>query len=134
MATCTEKELSVIYKFLETGKRRDSFKSVYYGSKKDDTYIYRWFQRPIIKNKIRDIGIELDLYNEFTEMKLLSIMKDENASNKDKIMAVRTWNEIRKRIKTEINIENNIDFKNITDETLNDIVNKILLKDKKEEE
>ena len=128
-----EKDIQVIYEFIKTGERRSSFKSVFPTSKKPDSFIYNWFNTPWVKNKIKEIGNNMDIFNEFVDSTLIKILKDSEANNKDKVAAARVWSEIRQRINNEIKIENNIDFSKISDETLENVVDKLLKNQKTKE-
>ena len=119
-----EIELKIIHEFIETGKRRDSFKK--YNKKKQvtDYQIYEFFKRDDVRLYIKSIGSDLEIFDTICDKKLLNIINDTNAQNRDIISAIKIWNDLRKRsfLQIEIDETRHLDFTNVSDENLEKIV------------
>lgn len=124
----TLKDIEVCYEFLKTGKRVSSFKKIYPNTIKTDIQIYRFFNNKLVLNKIVEIGKDLEIYDAVADKVLLKIITDDNSENKDKIAAIKVWNDLRKRTEQNIKIEaiHNLDFTKVSDENLEKLVNKII--------
>jgi RecG-like helicase len=123
----SEVEMQVIYHFIDNGNRRKAYRK-YIKDKKTDSAIYRWFQKKDVQQKIIEIGNELSIYDTVSDKALLNIISNPNSADRDKIAAVKTWNDLRKRVSQTITLQHNsnIDFSNVNDENLESIVKQIL--------
>jgi RecG-like helicase len=124
----SEVEMQVIYHFIDNGNRRKSYRK-FIKDKKTDSAIYRWFQKKDVQQKIIEIGNELSIYDTVSDKVLLNIISNPNSMDRDKIAAIKTWNDLRKRVSQTITLQHNsnIDFSNVNDENLEKIVKQILL-------
>lgn len=127
----TENELKVLYHFVDNGHRRTSYR-YYIKDKVSDSHIYRWFSKAEVKEKILEIGSELNVYDTVADKSLIKIISDDEASHKDKISAIKVWNDLRKRTQLSVQLKHSgdIDLKNINDESLEKVVKQILGIDK----
>ena len=96
----TEKDFEVIQLFIEGMSRRDSYRNVY-EEKISDASIYNWWKLPKVVRRLQEYEMQLDNYNVVCDKTLISIIKDPNASNRDKISAIKhskyyTYNLFRK--------------------------------------
>lgn len=123
----SEDEMKVLYHFVDNGNRRVSYRK-FIKDKKSDSSIYRWFNKENVQNKIIEISQSLAIYDTVADKQLLKIISSKNSADKDKIAAIKVWNELRKRVHQTITLEKNtkIDFSEVTDENLEAIVNKIM--------
>ena len=126
----TKDELRVIYEFCDNGNRRASYRKIFGDGKKakTDPQIYKWFKKPEVQAKIIEIGSDLSIYDTVADKTLLSIITSTMATDKDKVSAIKVWNDLRKRVHQTIKVEaaTTIDFSNVTDENLEAIVKKIM--------
>ena len=124
----TEEEMKVIYHFCDFGNRRTSYRK-FIKEKKSDSAIYRWFGKKEVQEKIIEVGNSLAIYDTVADKALLTIISNQNSMDRDKIAAIKVWNDLRKRVSQTITLQHNanIDFSNVTDDNLESIVNKILL-------
>lgn len=122
----TEDEMKVLYMFVDSGNRRKCYTSVL--GKETNTKIYRWFKKPEVLAKIVEIGQELAVYDTVCDKVLLSIVTDTTAADRDKISAIKTWNDLRSRVHTTIKIESEtkLDLSNVTTENLGVLVDAIM--------
>lgn len=127
----TENEMNVIYEFCDFGNRRESYRK-YIKDNKTDSGIYKWFKRKDVQEKILEIGNDLSIYDTVSDKTLLNIITSNSANDRDKISAIKVWNDLRKRVFQTIKVEaaTSIDFTNISDENLEKVVEKILEIDK----
>ena len=123
-------ELKVIYEFVDTGAKRASYIKIL--GETPNTTIYRWFKKPEVKKKILEIGQELEIYDTVCDKVLLNIITDKDTFNRDKISAIKVWNDLRDRTHTTIKLEteSKIDFKNVKTEDLAIMVEFFLKNDK----
>lgn len=123
----TEKELKVVYEFVDTGVMQTSYRK-FFGKSPSNSSIYRWFKKPEVKKKILEVGQELEIYDTVCDKVLLNIITSKQAENRDKISAIKTWNDLRNRTHTTIKLEtqSKIDFKGVKTEDLEVMVNLIL--------
>lgn len=123
----SENEMRVIYHFCDFGNRRTSFRK-FIKEKKTDSAIYKWFGKKEVQAKIIEVGQSLAVYDTVCDKVLLGIISNKNSQDRDKITAIKLWNDLRKRTHQEITIKHagNIDFSNVTDETLESVVMKII--------
>jgi hypothetical protein len=122
----TDKDFQVIQLFIEGMSRRDSYRNVY-DQKLSDASIYNWWKLPKVVRQLQEYEMQLDNYNVVCDKTLLNIIKSDDASNRDKISAIKHWSELRDRVKTKVVIEQEktIKFDNVTDENLELIINAI---------
>lgn len=125
------KELEVIYEFINTGQKRPSYRK-FFGDEPSSSSIYRWYAKPEVKKKILEIGQELEIYDTVCDKVLLNIITDKDAFNRDKIQAIKVWNDLRDRTHTTIKLETEtkLDFKNVKTEDLAIMVEFFLNNDK----
>lgn len=74
--------------------------------------------------KLRELGDSLAVYDTVCDKVLLNIVIDPDASNRDKITAIKTWNDLRDRVHTTIKVESmtKLDLKDVSTENLESIV------------
>ena len=122
--------MEVLYLFVVKGNRRASYKKIFGDRGKSQAGIYRWFARTDVQSKIVEIGQSLAIYDTVCDKVLLDIIINEDSANRDKIQAIKTWNDLRARVHTNIKISvaDKIDFSNVSDENLESIVKAILSK------
>lgn len=123
----TEQEMSVIYDFCDNGNRRYSYRK-HISGKYSDAEVYRWFKRKDVIDKIIEVGQDLSIYDTVADKTLLSIISNPDAIDRDKISAIKVWNDLRKRVHQTLKIESatSIDFTTVSDANLEAVVNKIL--------
>jgi len=123
----TKEEMQVIYHFIDFGNRKTSYRK-FIKETISDASVYRWFNRKDVQAKIVEVGRSLSVYDTTCDKVLLNIVCSLTAANKDKIAAIKVWNELRKRTTQQIAIDQTtkIDFSNVTDENLESIVKQIL--------
>lgn len=123
----TEDEMTVLYTFIDKGGRVASYRSVF-GDAKSKSAIYYWFRNPAVQMKIIEIGDSLSVYDTVCDKTLISIITSSSTNNRDKIAAIKTWNDLRDRVHTTIklDVEKKLDLSNITTENLGEVVNAIL--------
>lgn len=123
----TEKEMEVLYMFVDKGNRRKCYKEVFGKDVPSDKTIYRWFNKPKVQAKIIEIGQSLAIYDTVCDKTLLKIITDTNANNRDKINAIKAWNDLRQRVFTNIKLEHTekLDLSNVTTDNLESIVEAI---------
>lgn len=121
------KEIKVLYEFVDTGLKRPSYRK-FFGEKPSSSSIYRWYQKPEVKKMILQIGQDLEIYDTVCDKVLLNIITDKEAENRDKISAIRTWNDLRNRTHTTIKLEtqSTLDFSNVKTEDLEKMVELIM--------
>ncbi len=126
----TPDELKVVYEFVDTGAKRASYKNIL--GEAPNTTIYRWFKKPEVKRMILEVGQELEIYDTVCDKVLLNIITDKETFNRDKISAIKVWNDLRDRTHTTIKLEteSKIDFKNVKTEDLAIMVEFFLKNDK----
>ncbi len=126
--TFSEIEMQVLYHFVDNGNRRKSYRK-FIKERKSDSAIYRWFAKKDVQDKIIEIGNALAIYDTVADKVLLGIISNSNSMDRDKISAIKVWNDLRKRVSQTITLQHNanIDFSNVTDANLESIVNQILL-------
>jgi len=122
----TDKDFQVIQLFIEGMSRRDSYRNVY-DQKISDASIYNWWKLPKVTNKLLEYEMQLENYNVICDKTLLNIIKSNDASNRDKISAIKHWSELRDRVKTRVVVETEktVKFDNVSDENLELIINAI---------
>lgn len=122
----TEKDSEVIKLFIDGMPRRQAYRNVY-KHKISDASIYNWWKLPKVVRQLQEYEMQLDNYNVVCDKTLLDIIKSSDASNRDKISAIKHWSELRDRVKTKIILETEktIKFDNVTDENLELIINAI---------
>lgn len=127
----SEEEMEIIYRFVDTGKPELSYKEVYPTAKKSE--IRDFFKRKDTKDKIDEIGKSFVIYDTVSDKCLIDIITNRNSKDKDKIQAIKVWNDLRKRTTSDtvINNETHIDLSNITNDNLESIVEKILKNESK---
>lgn len=108
--------------------KQKNFYRKFIKEKKSDSAIYRWFGKKEVQAKIIEVGNSLSVYDTVCDKALLNIISNVNSFDKDKIAAIKVWNDLRKRVSQTITLQHNanIDFSNVTDDNLESIVNKIL--------
>ena len=123
----TPDELKVLYEFVDTGLKRPSYRKIF-GDEPSSSSIYRWYKKPEVKKKILEIGQDLEIYDTVCDKVLLNIITSDLAENRDKISAIKTWNDLRNRTHTTIKLEtqSTLDFSNVKTEDLEVMVNLIL--------
>lgn len=124
----SEIEMKVLYHFCDNGNRRASYRK-FIKDKATDYAIYSWWKKKSVQNKVIEIGQSLAVYDTVADKVLLGIISNQQSRDCDKISAIKTWNDLRKRTTTQIKLDQTlaIDFSNVSDENLESIVNKILL-------
>lgn len=127
----TEQELEIIYRFVDTGKPEISYKQVYPNARVGE--IRTFFKRTDVKERINEIGKTFVIYDTVADKCLLDIISNQESKDKDKIQAIKVWNDLRKRTTSDITIKNEtyIDLSNITNENLDAVVEKILKNESK---
>lgn len=127
----TDEEVEVLYKFVDTGNRRTSYKDVFGEDSPSDKTIYRWYYKPEVQAKIIEIGNELSIFDTVCDKTLLGIIIDTKSANRDKINAINSWNSLRERVhhNVKVSVEDKIDFSNVSDENLESIVEAIKSKE-----
>lgn len=123
----TEKEIAIVYEFVDNGNRRKSYRKISKDKKITDTQIYQFFKRKDVKDFIKEIGSNFDNYDTVCDKKLLAIINDPCSSGKNVIAAIKEWNTLRNRIVQTIQLyqTEEIDFKNLNDENLEKLINVI---------
>lgn len=123
----SENEMKTIYHFIDFGNRRTSYRK-FIKDGKSDSSIYRWFNKEDVQNKIIEISQSLAIYDTVADKQLLRIISSSTSSDKDKIAAIKVWNDLRKRVHQTIILEQNtkLDLSNVSDENLEAVVNKIM--------
>ena len=78
-------------------------------------------------DKIIEIGDDLGIYDTVADKILVKVMTNGATNDKDKIAAIKVWNDLRNRVHTTLKIEQNntIDFTNVTDDVLEKIVGRL---------
>lgn len=127
----TEEEIEIIYRFVDTGKPELSYRKVRPDSKLKE--VRDFFKRKDTKDKIDEIGKSFVIYDTVSDKCLIDIITNCNSKDKDKIQAIKVWNDLRKRTTSDtvINNETHIDLSNITNDNLESIVEKILKNESK---
>ena len=120
----SEDEMKVLWTFIDKGGRVSSYQSVFGKEVKSESGIYRWFRTPHVQAKLRELGDSLAVYDTVCDKILLNIVMDPKAHNRDKIQAIKTWNDLRDRIHTTIKVETmtKLDLKDVSTENLESIV------------
>lgn len=120
----SEDEMKVLWTFIDKGGRVKSYQSVFGKEAKSESGIYRWFRTPQVQAKLRELGDSLAVYDTVCDKILLNIVMDPTAANRDKIQAIKTWNDLRDRIHTTIKVESmtKLDLKDVSTENLESIV------------
>ena len=123
----TPDELKVLYEFVDTGLKRPSYRKIF-GEGPSSSSIYRWYKKPEVKKKILEIGQDLEIYDTVCDKVLLNIITSNLAENRDKISAIKTWNDLRNRTHTTIKLEtqSTLDFSNVKTEDLEEMVKLIM--------
>lgn len=124
----TEDEMKVLYLFVDKGNRRKSYWEVFGKDHKSQPAIYRWFSSFPVQQKILEIGQSLSVYDSVCDKALINIITDPNSMNRDKIAAIKTWNDLRDRVHTTIKLESKtkLDLSNVTTENLGTLVDAIM--------
>lgn len=124
----TEQEMDVLHRFVDTGNKRGSYWAVFGEEHKSQPSIYRWFNKFNVQAKILELGKDLAVYDTVCDKVLINIITDTNAMNRDKIAAIKTWNDLRDRVHTTIKLESKtkLDLSNVSTENLGTIVDAIL--------
>ena len=129
MLDLEDKEDNIIRMFIDTGNKKES----YFSEFPDGTIhqAYNFFKRQEVVFKLMKAADELKIYDTVCDKVLLDIILSGHANNKDKIAAIKVWNDLHKRVNTDIKIvnESKIDFTKITDETLAQLVSQITNKE-----
>lgn len=127
----TEQEMEIIYRFVDTGKPIISYREVYPTAKIGEARDF--FKRKDVKEKIDEIGKSFVIYDTVADKCLLDIISNQESKDKDKIQAIKVWNDLRKRTTSDITINNetHLDLSNITNDNLESIVEKILKNESK---
>jgi hypothetical protein len=120
----SEKEMKVLWTFIDNGGRVASYNKVFGKNHKSPSAIYTWFRTPHVQLKLRELGDSLAVYDTVCDKILLNIVMDPNASNRDKITAIKTWNDLRDRVHTTIKVESmtKLDLKDVSTDNLESIV------------
>lgn len=120
----SEKEMKVLWTFVDKGSRVKSYQSVFGKEAKSESAIYYWFRTPHVQAKLRELGDSLAVYDTVCDKILLNIVMDPTAANRDKIQAIKTWNDLRDRVHTSIKVETmtKLDLKDVSTENLETIV------------
>lgn len=120
----SEKEMKVLWTFIDKGGRVASFEKVFGKGYRSPSAIYSWFRTAPVQMKLRELGDSLAVYDTVCDKILLNIVTDPDASNRDKIAAIKTWNDLRDRVHTTIKVESmtKLDLKDVSTENLESIV------------
>lgn len=120
----SEDEMKVLWTFIDKGGRVSSYQSVFGKEAKSESAIYHWFRTAPVQMKLRELGDSLSVYDTVCDKILLNIVMDPNAYNRDKIAAIKTWNDLRDRVHTTIKVESmtKLDLKDVSTENLESIV------------
>ncbi len=120
----SEEQMKVLWTFIDKGGRVASYEKVFGKGHKSRSAIYTWFRTPHVQLKLRELGDSLAVYDTVCDKVLLNIVTDTDASNRDKIAAIKTWNDLRDRVHTTIKVESmtQLDLKDVSTENLESIV------------
>lgn len=120
----SEEQMKVLWTFIDKGGRVASYEKVFGKGHKSQSAIYTWFRTPHVQLKLRELGDSLAVYDTVCDKVLLNIVTDPTASNRDKIQAIKTWNDLRDRVHTTIKVESmtQLDLKDVSTENLESIV------------
>lgn len=120
----TEEEMKVLWTFVDKGSRVKSYQSVFGKEAKSASAIYYWFRTAHVQAKLRELGDSLAVYDTVCDKILLNIVMDPAASNRDKIQAIKTWNDLRDRVHTTVKVESltKLDLKDVSTDNLERIV------------
>ncbi len=120
----SEDEMKVLWTFIDKGGRVRSYNEVFGEGHKSPSAIYTWFRTTPVQLKLRELGDSLAVYDTVCDKILLNIVTDPDASNRDKIAAIKTWNDLRDRVHTTIKVESmtKLDLKDVSTENLESIV------------
>lgn len=120
----SEEQMKVLWTFIDKGGRVASYEKVFGKGHKSQSAIYTWFRTPHVQLKLRELGDSLAVYDTVCDKVLLNIVTDTDASNRDKIAAIKTWNDLRDRVHTTIKVESmtQLDLKDVSTENLESIV------------
>jgi hypothetical protein len=112
----------IITRFLESGNKAGSIEGIVGKGLIPNYMIYKYYSRPEILKLIDEMAEELKANIIQFDYKLVEIVNSNRTSARDKIAAIKLFNEIYKRVKTDVNIN----ITNLTDEQLGDLVTKML--------
>lgn len=123
----TDEEIAIIYEFCDFGDRRKAFRKHHSNKSVSDSAIYRFYKQKKVMDKIIEIGDDLGIYDTVADKILVKVMTNGATNDKDKIAAIKVWNDLRNRVHTTLKIEQNntIDFTNVTDDVLEKIVGRL---------
>lgn len=123
------KEDNVIRRFIDTGNKKESYLAEF--PEGTIHQAYNFYKRQEVVYKLMKAGDELKIYDTVCDKVLLDIILNRNTCNKDKISAIKVWNDLHKRVSTDVKIinETKVDFSNISDESLTQLVTKITSKE-----
>ena len=119
----TEIDKMIVSDFLETGQKKATLEKYYGKGNFQDYEIYYYFRRPSIQNLIKEMGEGLKVHLEQFDETLVNIVNSPRTQNRDKIAAIKLFNEIYKRVESQ-KVELNIGA--VNDDDLEDMVKKIL--------
>lgn len=129
-----ETEILVLLEFVKHGGRERCFRK-YIDFPCTTGFIFKWFSSKPVTKWLSDYTNSLSVYDTIADTKLISIMTASQTKDNDKISAIKTWNELRKRItnKIEVVTDSNIDFSNLDDAAVTKLAELILNKNKEDE-
>lgn len=121
-----ENELKALHLFIGGMNRIDAYREAF-KIRICDTTIYNWFKTDKVKKYLADYEYNLADYNVVTDKVLLEIIQSGEAKDKDRIAAIKLWNDTKSRIKTVIKLEseNTINLEGVNEEELEKLVTAI---------
>jgi len=125
----TDTEIKIIYDFVDSGNRKLSYRK-FITIPATDYQIYTWYKRKEVNEFIKSIGSDLEIFDTVCDKKLLNIINDTQSNDRDKIAAIKVWNDLRKRTFLQVKIDevNSLDFTDMSDDNLALLVSKIVAK------
>lgn len=121
----SDREIKVLNLFIEGMSRRKAYRTVFNEFEITDTPIYEWFRKEKVVKYLKEYEEQLQNYNVVCDKVLLDIVTSDYAKDKDKIAAIKAWNELKNRVKPTIKVENqhSFDLSGLADEELEKIIN-----------
>jgi len=127
-ATLSEREKMVLNRFVDTGEKVVSYKTIYPTVNISDANIIKWFTTPEVCHELLNIQQSMVIYDTVCDAKLLQIINDPATCARDCINAIKEWNSLRSRILTQVQVNtvSEINFKNIDSDNMEILIGVIL--------
>lgn len=116
------REINVLNMFIDGMSRIKAYRNEFAEVDISDSAIYSWWRRDKVTDYLRTYEAELDTYNVVTDKILLNIITSVEATHRDKIAAIKAWNDLKSRVSVKVESKHSFDFSTLNDSELEKVI------------